>query len=279
MGIYDAFIHTMGTLATGGFSNKNLSIGFYRSSLIEWLTMIFMMAGATNFALHYGFYKTGIKAYTRNEEFRFYILTIVVATIVVAANIYGTHSRGVLEAIRLAGFQVVSIATTTGYATADYTLWPNFAQLVLVLLMLGGGTVGSTAGAIKCVRVLIVLKLLRNEIYRLIHPHAVVPVKLNGKPVPPDVLKGVLSFTILYIMIFFASTAVLSLQGVDIVTAFSSVASCLGGVGPALSLTGPASNYSMLPEFAKVVLMFNMIVGRLELYTLLILFAPSFWRR
>ncbi len=278
MGIFEAFIHAVGSISTGGFSNRNLSIAGYNSVLIEWLIIIFMTVGATSFALHYDFYRKGFRAYRENEEFRFYILVLVAATLLVAINLRIFHYSGVGESLRHSAFQVVSITTTTGYSSADFAKWPAFSQLVLMTLMFVGGSAGSTTGAIKCVRVLVLLKFIYKEMYRLIHPHAVTPVKLNGKVLSPEVLKGVVGFTLLFLFVFVISSFLLAATGLDPVTSISSTAASLGNIGPALGTTGPMSNFAAIPSFAKWVLILDMILGRLEIYTLLILFVPAFWK-
>ncbi len=278
MGIFEAFIHAVGSISTGGFSNRNLSIAGYNSVLIEWLIIIFMTVGATSFALHYDFYRKGFRAYRENEEFRFYILVLVAATLLVAINLRIFHYSGIGESLRHSAFQVVSITTTTGYSSADFAKWPAFSQLVLMTLMFVGGSAGSTTGAIKCVRVLVLLKFIYKEMYRLIHPHAVTPVKLNGKVLSPEVLKGVVGFTLLFLFVFVISSFLLAATGLDPVTSISSTAASLGNIGPALGTTGPMSNFAAIPSFAKWVLILDMILGRLEIYTLLILFVPAFWK-
>jgi trk system potassium uptake protein TrkH len=278
MNIYDAFVHTMDGISTAGFSDKNMSVGHFQSVYVEGIIIIFMVLGATNFALHYGFFKKGIRAYTASEEFRFYILVMVVATVLVTVNLNGTVYKSLSESFRYASFQVVSITTTTGYTTADFASWTSFSQLLLLILMFFGGSAGSTTGSIKCIRILLLIKLCYKEMYRLIHPHAVIPVKLGGKVVPPEVMKGVTGFTFLFLLVFIVSAIVLSWVGLDTWTAVSSAAATLSNVGPALGQVGPSSNYSMVPGVGKWVLIVNMLLGRLEIYTLLILLVPAFWK-
>ncbi|VAW37370.1 Trk potassium uptake system protein TrkH [hydrothermal vent metagenome] len=278
MGLFDAFVHAVGSISTGGFSDKNMSIAYYNNALIEWLIIIFMFVGATSFNLHYDFYKKGVRSYLKSEEFRFFFFTLLASTVLIAINlkITGYVSSGSL--IRDSAFQVVSISTTTGYTTANYAQWPAFSQLILLLLMFIGGCAGSTTGAIKSVRVLVLFKFIYKELYRLIHPHAVAPVKLNGRVLSPEIVKGITGFTIIYFLVFIVSTLLLTTTNLDLVTSISSVATCLGGIGPALGATGPMSNFAALHGFAKWILILDMILGRLEIYTLLILFIPAFWR-
>jgi len=278
MGLYDAFIHSVGSISTGGFSNKNLSVAFYNNALMEWLIIIFMFVGATSFNLHYDFYKKGFRSYYKNEEFRFYFFVLLASTIFIAINLKITGYVSSGSTIRDSAFQVVSITTTTGYSTVDYAQWPAFSQLVLLILMFIGGCTGSTTGAIKSVRVLVLFKFIYKELYRLIHPHAISPVKLNGRVLSPEIVKGVAGFTIIYFLVFIVSTLLLTITGLDLITSISSVAASLGNIGPALGATGPMSNFAALHDFAKWVLLLDMILGRLEIYTLLILFVPAFWR-
>ncbi|MFZ3072781.1 MAG: TrkH family potassium uptake protein [Thermodesulfobacteriota bacterium] len=275
MNLFDAFIHMFGTLATGGFSSKNASIGFYNSPAIDVTIVIIMFIGGTNFFLHYGFYRKGIGVYWENEEFRFFMGVIIIATLLVTLSLMGFY-QGPLESLKYALFQVVSAITCTGYATTDYNNWPYFSQFILILLMFIGGSAGSTAGAIKCVRILLIGKVIKKEMQNLLHPHVVTVVKLNGKTVAPETLKSVMSFTLMYIFIAAVSIVLLTSQGVNITASIASVASSIGNVGFGLGL--PGANYSTMTDFSKWVLIFDMIVGRLEIYTLLILFLPSFWR-
>ncbi len=278
MDLFDAFIHTFGTVATGGFSSRNTSVGYFQSALIEGIIIVFMFLGATNFSLHYRFFHEGYKVYLKNEEFRFYLLVMTVATILVTSNLIVSAYYGVGESLRYAIFQVVSIMTTTGYSTTDFEKWPFFSQMVLLVVMFFGGSTGSTTGSIKCIRLLILIKLAYREIYRLVHPHAVTPIKLGGKVLSPDIINGVMGYTFLFMGIFALSTVSLTLVGIDLITAISSSIATLGNIGPGLGITGPASNYSTIPDPGKWILILNMLLGRLEIYTILILLLPAFWR-
>lgn len=279
MDIFDAFVHSFSTISTGGFSNRGTSIGHYGNYFVELVTIVFMVLGGTSFALHYRFFGEGFRAYARNSEFKFYIGVLALFVVLVGANLYFTSFYdGVAESLRFSSFQVVSIMTTTGYSTADFAAWPAFSQILLMLLMFFGGTAGSTAGSVKCIRLLLLFKLGYREVYKLIHPHAVKPIKMNGRTVPQDVLNAVTGFTFLYLAVFVISSAVLAFQGIDFVTAVSSAAASISCVGPALGSTGPLSNFAGLPTLSKCVLIADMLLGRLELYTVLILLLPSFWR-
>lgn len=278
MGPFDAVIHSFGTVATGGFSNKDISIESYHSPLIEFIVMFFMFIAATNFALHANVLKLGPKVYWQNSEFRFYIGLQLTAIVLVAINLHFSIYDNVVSSIRYASFQVVSINTCTGFSSADFAKWPSFSQLILVVLMLIGGSTGSTTGAIKCLRVVLLLKQGYRELRRLIHPHAVIPIRLGNRIVPNEVVMGAIGFTFLYIVIFFAVSLAMTFLGLDIVSAISSVATTMGGVGPGLGIVGPLSNFSEIPYIGKWLLIFCMLLGRLEIYTLLVLFTPIFWK-
>jgi trk system potassium uptake protein TrkH len=278
MDLFDSFIHTFTTISTGGFSNQNISIEYYQSPLIESIIMAFMFLGATSFALHYRFYNEGFKVYKGNGEFKFYLLIVFIAGIIMTVSLRIGFYESLLSSIRYAFFQVISILTTTGYSSTDFARWPSLAQYIILILMFIGGSAGSTTGAIKCIRIFLLFKLGYRELYRLIHPHAVLPVKLGGRVIPPEVISGVMGFTFLYLVFFVISSLVLTSMNIDIVTAISSAAATIGNVGPGLNAVGPSSNYSGIPFFGKWMLIFNMLMGRLEIYTLVILFTPAFWR-
>ncbi len=278
MGLFDAFVHAVGSISTGGFSNQNTSMAYYNNALMEWLIIIFMFVGATSFNLHYDFYKKGIKSYLKSEEFRFFFFILLASTVLIAINLKITGYVSSGSIIRDSAFQVTAITTTTGYSTVDYARWPAFSQLILLILMFVGGCAGSTTGAIKSVRILVLFKFIYKELYRLIHPHAVAPVKLNGRVLSPEIVKGVAGYTIVFFLVFVVSALLLTMTGLDLITSISSAAASLGNIGPALGATGPMANFAELHDFAKWVLIINMILGRLEIYTLLILFIPAFWR-
>ncbi len=278
MGPFDAVIHTFGTVATGGFSNKDISIESYHSPLIEFIVMFFMFIAATNFALHANFLKRGPKIYWQNSEFRFYLGIQLIAIILVAVNLRFSLYDSIASSLRHASFQVVSIETSTGFSSADFIKWPSFSQFLLFMLMLIGGSTGSTTGGIKCLRIVLLLKQGYKELQHLIHPHAVIPIKLGDRVIPAEVVTGAIGFTFLYIVIFFAVSLAMTFLGLDIVSAISSVAATLGNIGPGLGIVGPLSNFSEIPYIGKWLLIGCMLLGRLEVYTLLILFTPIFWK-
>ncbi len=278
MGLYDAFIHAFGTLSTGGFSNQDMSVGHYNSVIIETIIVVFMFLGATNFTLHYQFYHKGLGAYVRNREFRLYFFLVISAIILVTLNLRLAFYDSISQSFRYAVFQVVSIHTTTGFSSVDFARWPALSQLILFMTMFLNGSAGSTSGGIKCMRILILAKSVRREIYRLIHPRAVIHIKLGGTVVSPEVVNGVVGFTFLYMLIFAVAALILAALGVDFVSAITASATTIGGIGPGLSALGPDSNYSAIPFLGKWILILNMLMGRLEIYTLIILFTPTFWR-
>jgi trk system potassium uptake protein TrkH len=279
MNLFEALCHTFGTMATGGFSTRNVSIGSYDRAYFDGLITVFMILAGTNFALHYQALTGELRAFYRNSEVRFYWATLagamLLVTLILRVQVYDTLAT----AFRYASFQVASIMTTTGYTTADFENWPSFVQYTLVLLMFIGGSAGSTGGGLKCVRILLLLKQGRRELSRLIHPHGVIPVRLGGKPVSEEVIQSIWGFFFLFILVFVLASVTMSLLGLDIVTAFVSVAATINNIGPGLGAVGPMDNYISIPIIGKWVLIFCMLIGRLELYTVIILLVPEFWRR
>jgi len=279
MTLYDSCIHTFGTVGTGGFSNRNSSIGAYHSVYIEVVITVFMIICGTNFALHYQLIKGGIKSIFRDEEYRLYIGIILCSIILITVNIYGKAYQSIGESIRHSSFQVASIITTTGYATADFNQWPTFSKAILILLMFIGGCAGSTGGAIKNIRILLLFKMMKNALLSIIHPRAVYTVKYGGKIVEQETMTEVLIYFFMYIMIFAGAVLIVSLEGKDFITTASSVAATLGNIGPGLEVVGPVGNYSSLSDLSKIVLSFCMIVGRIEIYPIMLMFIPSAWKR
>jgi len=279
MSVYDGINHSFTTLATGGFSTKNASIAYYDSPFIDAVTTVFMFLAGINYTLYFYAFKGDISRFARSDEFWFYLRVTVIAIVLLALDLWGRDYDSLLNSVRYASFQVVSIMTTTGYATADYEKWTYFAQLLLVILMFFGGMIGSTGGGMKQVRILLMFKQAYRELYQLIHPRAVTVLKLEDKFVPKEVLGSIWGFLFLFLIIWVSGTLVMTLLGVDIITAASTVVSALCNVGPALGGAGPAENYAALPYPAKWVLTFCMLVGRLEVYTVIILFVPHFWKK
>lgn len=278
MSFFDAINHSFTTMATGGYSTKNASIAAFDSAYIDYVITIFMVIAGTNFSLAYfGLHGRFRKIFT-NDEFLFYISLLLVFIAIVTAVLHFTAGHETKESLRLAAFQVVSIVTTTGYATADFSAWGPFLVLVIFILMFTGGSAGSTGGGIKMVRLLLLAKNSRQELRRLIHPNAVIPVRLNHKAVSQNTMYNVLAFIVFYFFITGLSSIIISSMGYDLSSSFSAVAASLGNIGPGLGDVGPTMNYAHFPVFGKWFLSFLMLLGRLELFTVLVLFTRWFYK-
>lgn len=275
---FDAFAHSFSTVAIGGFSTHDLSIGHFQSAEVEMVAIIFMFLAGINFALHFtAFRHMSGKAYLMDPEFKVYALILLGAVVLSSAilylhQVYPTWQ----EALRYGAFQTVSLATTTGFANTDYSVWPVFLPFLFILLSFIGGSAGSTAGGMKVIRIIMLAKQGSREIKALLHPNALMPVKLNGKVVPDKIIMAVWGFFSLYIVSFMVIMMTLMLMGIDQVTAFSAVAATMNNLGPGLG--DVAANYANLSDPAKWVLTFAMLLGRLEVFTLLVLFTAAFWK-
>ena len=284
MSLFDALCHTFGTMATGGFSTKNSSIGHYDSVYIDIVICCFMFLAGTNFALHYRALRGDLKSYFQDTEFKFYCTVIAVSITLISWNTIRFQVDGQVPydsmwtSLRYAAFQVISIVTTTGYGTADFEQWPALSQFILVTLMFYGGCAGSTGGGMKQVRFLLLIKQSGAEIKRLIFPHAVLPIRVNDRMVPSEVMTNVLGFFFFFIGIFAVVTCIMTTLGLDIVSAAGATIATMGNIGPGLGTVGPTDNYAHIHTVGKYVLSFCMLLGRLELYTVLILFSPNFWK-
>ncbi|MFC1590991.1 TrkH family potassium uptake protein [Thermodesulfobacteriota bacterium] len=280
MNLFDAVCHTFTTMATGGFSTKNKSIESFNNSYIEIIIIVFMFAAGMNFALHYRVFHGKLKSFIHDKEFLFYACFLCGATLLCTISLqFGSVEGDIATRLRLAAFQATSIMTTTGYSTANFNVWPYFAQYILLLLMFVGGCAGSTGGGIKCIRILVILKRCYRELFYIIHPHAVASVKISGKTIPENILRGLTGFVILYVLIFIIGSLAMSMCGLDFMTAVSAVAASLGNIGPGFAGVGPYENFLFIPATGKWMLILLMLLGRLEIFTLLILFVPEFWRR
>ena len=285
MSLFDALCHTFGTMATGGFSTKNASIGHYDSVYIDMTISFFMFLAGTNFALHYRVLRGDFKAYFRDTEFKFFCAVIAVSITLISWNTIRFQVDGDIPydsmwtSLRYATFQVMSIITTTGYGTADFEQWPALSQFILVTLMFYGGCAGSTGGGMKQVRFLLLIKQSGAEIKRLMFPHAVLPIRVNDRVVPPEVMTNVLGFFFFFIGIFAIVTCIMTTLGLDLVSAAGATIATMANIGPGLGSVGPTDNYAHIHTTGKYVLSFCMLLGRLELYTVLILFSPNFWKR
>jgi len=279
MNLFDSLCHTFTTMPTGGFSPKNASIAHYNSTYIDMVVNFFMLVAGINFALHYQFLRGKPLVFWQDSECRFFLVTVMVLTAIVSFDVYGSVYKTIGQALRYGSFQVVSIITTTGYATADYEQWPFFSQLILLLCMIIGASAGSTGGGMKCLRVMLYFKYCYRELFSLIHPHAVAQIKIQGKPIPEDVMRSVLGFMGLYMGLFALSAVLLTGLGVDLITSIAAVAATLGNIGPGLGLVGPTDNFARIPYLGKWLLIWCMLLGRLEIYTVIILLVPEFWRK
>jgi trk system potassium uptake protein TrkH len=279
MGWLDALCHTFSTVSTGGFSTRNASIGHYDNAYFDIVVTLFMFLAATNFSLHFWLLRGRWRQYVRNEEFRLYAAIAVLASLVVwgLAMFHGHLSPG--RGLRLAVFNTVSVLTSTGFGTADFLLWGAATQLILFTLMFIGGCSGSTTGGMKMIRLLILSKHSFRELQRQLHPQAILNVRMSGRFVPEDVILKMLGFFLFFMSVFIIVAVIVSLLGVDPLTAMGASVATLSNIGPGLGEVGPASTYAGLPSLAKAVLSVSMLLGRLELFTVLVLMTPMFWRR
>ncbi len=277
MGVFDALCHTFGTMATGGFSTQNASIGAYGPA-VQWVIIVFMFIAGANFMLHYSALRGRQREYWKNEEFRMYFLLIFISILVFT---FILRSTGLTQSpLRDSAFQVVSIITTTGYTTADFNLWPQVLRFSLIILMFIGGCGGSTGGGMKVVRFFISLKIAMRSIVQAVYPNAIIPVRFNGGTCSDRVIESVAAFFIIFILLFFLGTAVLTItDNCDLVTAFSASIACLSNIGPGLAKVGATQNYAWISSPGKWMLIFLMLAGRLELYSMLILFSSEAWKK
>jgi len=277
MNLFDSTCHTFCTVATGGFSTRNASIGYYNSPFIEAILIIFMFLSGANFMLHYNLIVGKIN-YFKDREFLFYSAVVLSAIFLMTFDLMYNVYGNIIDSFRYASFQVVSIITTTGFVNANFDLFPSFSKVILLILMFIGGCAGSTGGGIKNIRVLVILKYLYREMYQYVHPNAILSIKVNEETIQEDIIKDIMGFFIGYIIIFIIATAIITGYGIDLITAISSVATTQGNVGPGFGLVGPMTTFAGLPAFIKIVLTFCMWVGRLEIFTVMVLFLPDFWK-
>lgn len=279
MPVFDSFIHAFGTAGTGGFSSKALSVGAYNNPYIDWIITVFMFLFGVNFTLHYLLIKGDWKSIYKNEEFRLYLFTVIASVILICINILPLYNHSAKEALRYAAFQVSTIVTTTGYATADFNMWPMFSKAILLILMLFGACAGSTGGGIKFIRVLLLFKTVKNEIRHIIHPNSVSRVKLEGRSVDNDIISGIFIFFFAYIAVMGAAILIVSLDNFDFMTTFSAVLATISNIGPGFEVVGPMGNFASFSVLSKIVLTCCMIIGRLEVMPILLLFSPSIWKK
>jgi trk system potassium uptake protein TrkH len=275
-GFFDAVCHSLTTVSTGGFSTRNESVGAFGSPLVEWIVIFFMACGGINFVLHYRLITGQLRDVARDDELRYFLLILLGGTSVITFALWAWEPG----TVRTALFQMVSITTTTGYATTDFEGWPSLALIVLLQAMLLGGMAGSTSGGLKGLRTLIGLRALASVFVRQLHPQAVShPTRYAGKRVPDDVLAGIWAFFTAYFLIAMVVAAVVAGSGYDLITSLTTAATTLGNVGPGLGEIGPYDNFAHFPDHVKLTLSATMLAGRLELFTILVLFHPVFWRR
>lgn len=278
MSVFDAVNHAFATMATGGFSTKNASIAYFTSPAIHYIIIVFMFLAGVNFTLLYMGFTGKVKHLFRNEEFKVYSINILILGTVASVGLYLFHESNLELAIRNGFFQVISIITTTGFITDNYLLWPNFLTFLIFALFFSGGSTGSTSGGIKMMRLIVLIKNSFLELKRQLHPTAVIPVRFNNRAVPQSITYTIAAFVLIYLIIFFMGCLIMSLIGLDFMTAVGSVAATLGNIGPGIGSVGPVDNFAPIPGVGKWFLSFLMLLGRLELFTVLILFMPHFWR-
>lgn len=278
MNLYDSIIHSFSTAGTGGFSNRNDSVAFYNSAYIDGVITAFMILFGINFNMYYLLLLRKVKDVFKNEEVRAYLGIILGSTLLITVNILSIYEKP-LKAFRYAVFQVASVITTTGFATANFDVWPEFSKCILLGIMIIGACAGSTGGGMKVSRILIGLKSVKLELKRLLHPKSVGIVKVNGKKVKEETLKGVYVYFIAYIAIFIVSVLLISLNNFDFATTFSGVLTTMSNVGPGIAAVGPIENFSAFSDFSKIVFCLDMLIGRLEIFPFLMLFSPGLWRK
>lgn len=281
MSFYDAINHSLTTMSTGGFSTKQASIAHFDSAIVDYIIILFMFIAGTNFTLLYFGFKFKFKKFWENDEFKWYVGAVLGTTLIIIPTVYGLvgSELGFEKSFRDVLFQVVSIITTTGFASADFTTWGAFVTFLFFLLLFTGANAGSTSGGMKLVRIVLLIKNGFLEFKRKLHPNAVIPVHLNGHGVPPHIIYNLLAFVFFYLSTFVVGSIIVTFLGVDFMEAVSAVATSVGNVGPGIASIGPAGNFFHLPDSSKWVLSILMLMGRLELFTIAILFTSYFWRR
>jgi trk system potassium uptake protein TrkH len=279
LSVFDSTVVTLSTIPSGGFAAYNLSIGAYNSLFVEGIILFFMIASGINFGLYYFLlWKKKPQRLLKNPEFRFYILLLCLAAIIINLDLIINMGLSIGDAIRYGGFQTAAVMSTTGFFTADFNLWPPLSKAILLFLMVSGASAGSTSGALKVVRILLLAKYAYRQIKIVFNPSAVIPLKLGGNIIPENIVNKTIGMAIIYFSVAVTGFLIMSGLGLDTVTALSSVIASLGNIGPGLGMVGPAENYAAIPAVGKGTLIFCMIAGRLEFFTILMLFLPAFWR-
>lgn len=278
MPLFDSIVNSFSTAGTGGFATKNASIGFYNSAYVEYVITIFMILFGINFNIFYLLFIKDFKNIKKDEELRVYLGIILVAVILITCNITPLYPS-ISDAFRHAVFQVSSIITTTGFATADFNIWPQTSRFIMILLMVLGASAGSTGGGIKTIRALLLWRYFKRGMLKLIHPNAVSMIKVNGKIVDQSVIEGIFGYFVAYFIVIVISILLISLEPFDLETIVSSVITCINNTGPGLSIVGPVGNFAAFTDMSKLVLTFNMIIGRLEIFPVLVILMPSTWKK
>ena len=275
---FDSICHSFTTMATGGYSTKNASIGYYDSMAIQYIIIFFMFLAGINFTLHFHAIMGNVKSYYRDKEFLTYFGIIIVVGFLIFSSISAGGNEWTEKHFRDSLFQTVSILTGTGYCTADYELWTYFAQFMLLFIMFFGGMGGSTTGGMKIVRIMLLFKYAAKETRRMLHLKAIIPIRIGSRYIPEDVIRNTLGFFLFYISFFIVTTMVLTTMNIDLESAIGASASAIGNIGPSLGAFGPTDNYALLPTFGKWLLSFCMLLGRLEIFTVMVLFSRTFWK-
>ena len=275
---FDALNHAMSTLATGGFSTKDASIGWFDSAYIDWVIIVFMYLAGISFAMHFRLMRGEYNNYINNRETRFYTVITLVAILFISVTLWWSSEYSISDSIRYGAFQALSIITTTGYITDNYSIWPSFALIILLALFFTGGCAGSTSGGVKMFRHMILFRTVGREIRQSVHPRAVLPLRVGNRIIEPPMVRKILSFFMLYALLFVIGAALLSTLGIDPVSAISASISSLGNIGPAMGSFGPVDNFASMPASGKWILSAMMLIGRLELFTVLVLFSVPYWK-
>lgn len=279
MSLFDAVCHSFSTTATGGYSTKQASVAHWNSPFIEYVIGIFMVLSGVNFSLYFMCLRGRFTQLFRDDEFKWFLISVCAVTFLITISLISHNHYGVEEAFRKAFFQVATAHTSCGFATDDYNAWAPFTWMLLIYAMVAGGCTGSTSGGIKNMRLLIVLRNIKNEFRRMIHPRAVLPVKVNRQTIPAATISTVTTFVLFYLICAFLGWTLLMFLGVGLTESFGTVISSLGNVGPGLGSFGPAFSWSALPDAAKWILSFLMLIGRLELFGIILMFTPAFWHK
>lgn len=276
---FEAINHAFSTMATGGFSTRDASIAAFDSAYIDWVIIIFMILAGISFAMHFRLLKGDFKSFFENRETRFYTLIMGISVLVTATVLWTLNEYAFMESLRYGAFQVVSIVTTTGFGTDDYQLWHSAASFFLFLLFFTGGCAGSTGGGIKMIRWMIIIRNSYREMKQIVHPKAVLPIRIGNKTVDSNIQRTVLSFFVLYLIVFGIGALIMGIMGYNMESAIGASIACLGNIGPAWGEFGPTDNYAQIPYIGKWVLILLMMIGRLEIFTVLVIFTPAFWKQ